>query len=203
MKKLNKFLDQYLFAPARYLKADGDLVHAGTIKNFVSLPETKVAALTAAFIAVAATAADQKDKAFTAGAALGGTFIADAFFRSLRRPNNRYFFDTDPIQKQPIPKPAIEFILTIEKQAALQRALSSSFYRCAGAAMPITVMDTSLGTTATLCAIMASSTITAEVAKGWRAKQALDGNWNVITHKPERVEQTAPKFAKSLQPSPT
>jgi hypothetical protein len=57
MLKVSKILDQYLFAPGRYLDVVGNIVGAEAAKNLLSKPEAKIGALTGIGLAIRFAAA--------------------------------------------------------------------------------------------------------------------------------------------------
>ncbi|PZO88737.1 MAG: hypothetical protein DI626_01090 [Micavibrio aeruginosavorus] len=200
MNKLRKTLDQYLFAPSRFLTAGGEPVDAGPLKKLFLRPETKISAF-AGVMAVATLGLSAEEKNLPAATAIAATALITSRTFGSRKTNTAYYFDTAPIRKHEIPSPAIEFILKLEKDHFAPRALTSAFLSCAPGIFVFAISQ-SPTLTATFCTVAATHGFMEETAKYWRAAQALDGNWNVITKKPQAAPQKALSFDKAIQPRP-
>ncbi|HEU4839506.1 MAG TPA: hypothetical protein VFS88_08870 [Micavibrio sp.] len=183
MSKVSKILDQYLFAPGRYLDVNGDIVGAGAGKNILSRPETKITALAGISLAIAFAAADQKDLAqFTLSTAAAFTYASLA--SNHLKKSHPIYFDTAPEKKEPLP-PAVEIYLRQRQEALpviipiaaplLPSVFGGAFYAM-GMDAKYAAVFTALGT-----ASLAGS----YTADWWRTTRTLNGAWNATTVKPK------------------
>jgi len=100
MSKTRKILDQYFFAPDRYLDYDGDILHAGAVKKFISRPAVKASSLVSVALAVTFAAANDKNFAATILAVTMGSLGGITFSRSLRKDKTPIFMIHVPIKKR-------------------------------------------------------------------------------------------------------
>lgn len=190
MSKMRKLLDDYLFAPARYLDSRGDLVDTSKIKSFLSQPETKLTALGGVGLSILFAAAGHKniakDSLLAAAGYLSGAYIVRTLFNNA---STDCYFDTKPEIIQPLPF-LHKHLFRMEKEQYPRRlglALTSSNL----AIVPYLAMSGDFKFAAAYMSINTIYMTTWKTADWWRASQVLNENWNVLHSKPEEHKEHA------------
>lgn len=203
MSKTSKAFDDYLFAPARYLTQAGNIVHGNKYKNALLMPEIKVGALSVVCLGLAFASANLKDKT-PAVLISGAAGLIPAFFFAKRREKLdelKYYFDTAPDKRMPIPSLDIKRDLN-EKRDHL---LSYTIFRAATASIVIPALNVFIGDlklTSALVGVNYSIIVTKDISMWWYAKQVQEGNWNVITQQTGTGKKTATGASHNLAPAP-
>jgi len=204
MSKTSKLLDQYLFAPDRYLDYHGNIVDAGRVKNFISQPSTKIAVFVGVALATGLAATDNKNLAQIFLIAAGAVSISMGTSYVFNSGNSNIYFDTNPDKKIPL-DPALE-VLFANKKNTLPLSTATSIPVAMGISSGILYV---LGINTTTIAISASLSSAYMIVNGtsewWRVSQALNGEWNASIErpKPQRQEVPEPLREAVLAPVPS
>lgn len=211
MNQHEKLLNDYLFAPARYLDKNGHAVDSNRLHKFVSAPETKAGIFFSATTAFALAAIGAGPFSFTpliAGAVYTTLNIVDPpdIFNPVKNVPD-YYFDTAPEESLPIGDPDVLLDLLYKRDSLKIRLLAStSSLAIAGPILygiyHLVGMDptSNLKMTSLAVAVSAAVNFTSRIATAWRAAQALDGNWNILTQKPDA--EIAREETPVLSPAP-
>lgn len=180
MSKLDSLLDTWLFATSRYVDKDG--APASFTGGFLS-PQTIIIAggtLSMAFGFAAAGNVTNVINAFVMGGLMitghkiGGRIGERVFGRS------DYYFDSKPEKTVCIFNEAVKQKLEDTRKNVVGRALTNGVVGAClnGAAVYLTTGN--LATAGIIATLSAGNNMINNVAKWWGAKQALEGNWNVL-----------------------
>ncbi len=196
MSATRKLMNDWLFAPDRYLNKSGEKLHGNRISQVLSRPDAK-ATMLASIVAAFGFAAASDDSAAQESIILGTSLL---IAMTIPRPKigKTYYFDTQPTQEIPLPDNDIKRELAFHASPyylAFKTGAEITYGTVAGGIVYAVTKDASMAGTAGF--ILSSAYVTEGYSKYWRANEVLDGNWNVTTIKPEKEEKA--KSSRALQ----
>ncbi len=198
-----QLLNNYLFAPARYLDNVGHVAHGGTLKKTFAAAETKAGMLTAAcFVAAFTLAGDDKSKNDTLKTA-GIYLAAQALVTRIRSTSQggRYYFDTQPDTPPTMPKASILLDLNKSITKAPSKIASDVVFWGALGGGSIVLLGSNVTQVSTYAAVACVAEVTNTLSKAWCANEALEGNWAVLESKPPKEPKKELAIAKA-EPAP-
>lgn len=198
MSKTSKILDQYLFAPARYLDYHGNIVDAGRVQNFISRPSTKIGALAGVVLAVAFAAANDKDFATNALSSAAGVITGLTLANGILRKPLPIYFDTTPDKKEPL-HPTLEILFENRQKFVPREAVTAvpiGVGAVVGTAYMLGIADTK--DIALFSGVYVATSGTNSLSEWWRVTQALNGEWNATFVRPKAPRQAAPVMAQDM-----
>lgn len=200
MSALRNVLNNYVFAPDRYLDKDGYPARGNTFRRIFSAPENKAGALTAGLLACFfATASDEKmfSVALTSGIVFGLAKTVKFIHRDNMPAKCAYYFDTtDRSVLTPSPRtaPPVEVLSSLlHRKSELAQKVAGDLLVTGSIGGGIYLMTDNAPFTGMLTATFASARVAGTLSKAWYTNQYLDGVWDILTDLPtENTKKTGP-----------
>jgi len=194
MSIASKFLDDYLFAPNRYLNEKGDGVRVDGVRNFFNDPAVKIASIAGIIIAFNIASSEDQNNLDLILQTTTLAAIACHVVKKRIPSEEPYYLDTKPKEHKPLTDPALRSALEKDKDALYLGgaisvlSLGPIYFAFAHTQDPVI--------TGTAFSTVASYLFTDYAAQSWRAQKALSGEWNVSLQPPAGEFQPLTKRPK-------